>query len=430
MQFSTAKDLINWIEKEKRFTNTTSIERMKFYANLFGNPEKKFKSIHVTGTNGKGSTVAFLRNIYETKGLKVATFTSPYVTNFNERIYYNKKNISDDDLLKYGNLILAKYPLIEQSGYELPVFFDFITLLAFLYFADQKDLDLAVIEVGIGGRLDATNIIIPIASVITNVSYDHMKQLGNSLELILKEKLGIVKEGVPLITSIKDQSLIELCKKECEQKHSKLIVCDFSKLIIKKADLEKSIFIYQGNSEVEISLIGLHQIENACLVMEVVKECNNITKSFKRSFEVSNEILYEGLKKTKWPGRLEKVADDPLIYLDGGHNIGCLERICQFVSKLNYKYKRAIVAISMDKNIEEMVNLLDNTFDEIIFTHYSLARSAKSTNLFELSKCKNKFIIDDVKDCIAYVNNNKVEFSLFIGSLYLISEVRPYFLKN
>ena len=193
--FTDVNEFIKWVEIRSRFSKKVSLDNMRYFASLFGNPQNKFNSIHVTGTNGKGSTVSYLKNIYLKQNLNVATFTSPYIICFNERITYNNKFISDEDLLKYGNLIISKFQEIEESNHELPSFFEFITLLAFLYFADLKDLDIAIIEVGIGGRLDATNIITPLCSVITNIGMDHMSQLGDSKESILNEKLGIVKEN-------------------------------------------------------------------------------------------------------------------------------------------------------------------------------------------------------------------------------------------
>ena len=430
MHFDDVLTFKNWIENERRFTKSTTIERMKFYASLFDNPQNSFLSIHVTGTNGKGSTVAYLRTIFEKKGLKVGTFTSPYITIFNERIYYNHHYISDEDLLYYANLILDKYDLIDENHIERPTFFDFITLLCFLYFRDQRDLDIAVIEVGMGGRLDATNIINPLLSVITNVSYDHMEQLGNTLELITLEKLGIVKKCVPLITSIKENNLLELCKKKCNELSSELTIVDFNQLKIKKVDLERSTFDYKTKTNVEISLNGFHQIENACLIIDIIECWNKITKSFKQDFYISDEILYDGLISTKWPGRFELMNNNPLIYIDGGHNIGCINRICEFITSLNFKTKRCVVAISSDKEKEKMIEQLDKTFDELIFTHFTYKRSSNADALYEMSHAKNKILIEDIDDVINYVYNHQVDFTLFIGSLYFISEIRPKLMKN
>lgn len=420
--FTNINSFIEFVESRKRFSKKVSLENMEYFVSLFDHPENKFKSIHVTGTNGKGSTVSYLKNIYLKNGYNVATFTSPYVIKFNERITYNNEYISDEDLLKYGNMILSKYDYIENSGYELPGFFEFITLLAFLYFADLN-IDIAIIEVGIGGRLDATNVITPIASVITSVGMDHTEQLGSTKELILNEKLGIVKKRIPLFTAVKEDALINQMREKCFSTLSDFIKVDYENLKIKKMDLDSSIFSYKGFNDLKIKLPGMHQIENSILAIEVINFLNK-----KSNLRVSCELLYEGLISTTWPGRLECVSKNPLIYIDGGHNIDCIKRVCEFVNNLNFKYKRVVISISDDKDKKSMIDLLDHTFNELIFTKYTYKRSASSSELFELSNSSNKIIIKDIDEVIDYCFNNQCEFTLFIGSLYLISEIRPLIL--
>lgn len=421
--FNDINSFIEFVETRKRFSKKVSLENMYYFVSLFDHPEEKFKSIHVTGTNGKGSTVSYLKNIYLKNGYNVATFTSPYVIKFNERISYNNEYISDEDLLKYGNLILSKYDLIEQTGHELPGFFEFITLLAFLYFADLK-VDIAIIEVGIGGRLDATNVITPIASVITSVGFDHLEQLGNTKELILNEKLGIVKNEVPLFTAVKEEALINQMITKCKLFQSDFIKVDFKRLKIKNIGLDSSEFSYKDFENLVIKLPGVHQIENSVLAIEVVNYLNK-----KSNLKVSCELLYEGLISTTWPGRLECVSNDPLIYIDGGHNIDCIKRVCEFVDTLSFNNKRVVISISSDKDKKSMIELLDNSFNELVFTKYTYKRSATSNELYELSNSLNKKIIQDMNQVIDYCFNNKSEFTLFIGSLYLISEIRPLLLN-
>lgn len=421
--FSDINSFIEFVETRKRFSKKVSLENMEYFVSLFDHPEKKYKSIHVTGTNGKGSTVSYLKNIYLKNGYNVATFTSPYVIKFNERISYNNEYISDNDLLKYGNMILAKYDYIEENNHDLPGFFEFITLLAFLYFADLK-IDIAIIEVGIGGRLDATNVITPLASVITSVGLDHVEQLGDTKELILNEKLGIVKKGVPLFTAVKEDFLLQQMHCKCLESSSDLIKVDFERLKIKKLGLDSSKFSYKGFEDLEITLPGMHQIENSILAVEVANYLNK-----KSNLPLSCELLYEGLISTTWPGRLECVSKNPLIYIDGGHNIDCIKRVCEFVDSLSFNHKRVIISISNDKDKKSMIDLLDKTFDELVFTKYTYKRSATSNELYDLSNSNNKKIIHNMNDVIDYCYCNRCEFTLFIGSLYLISEIRPMILN-
>ena len=428
--FTDVNEFIKWVESRSRFSKKVSLDNMRYFASLFGNPQNKFKSIHVTGTNGKGSTVSYLKNIYLKQKLNVATFTSPYIICFNERITYNNKFISDEDLLKYGNLIVSKFQLIEECNHELPSFFEFITLLAFLYFADLKDLDIAIIEVGIGGRLDATNIITPLCSVITNIGMDHMTQLGNSKESILNEKLGIVKENSIFVTSIKEEHLLSIAKQKCENLNTTFVNVDFEALKIKKMDLDSSVFSYKGYEDLQINLLGLHQIENAILALEVVENLNKFFENKKSNFIVSSEILYEGLNATNWPGRFECISTKPLIFVDGGHNIDCINRVCEFVNSLSFNKKRVVVAISNDKDKQNMINKIDSSFDEIIFTKFTYTRSAESSELYKLSNSKNKLLFDSINEAVDYTLNNECDFTLFMGSLYLVSEIRPLILNK
>lgn len=416
-EFTDVKKFIEWVQIQKRFSKKENLDKIRYYCKLLNHPENKFKSIHITGTNGKGSTVAMLRSIFMHKGLNVATYTSPYITCFNERIGYNGENITDEDLLKYANIIIKKYPKIISDGVELPTFFEFVTLIAFQYFADIEELDVAIIEVGMGGRLDATNVISPILSIVTNVAYDHMQVLGDSLEAILNEKLGIVKDNIPVICGIKNKDLQMICQNVATLHNTIAIFPNYEKLIINQCDINENNFSYNDIVNLKVSLLGFHQIDNALVVIEAY----NILKTI---FNLNIIDLKEGLMNTKWIGRLEVVSSNPYILIDGSHNIDGVTRICEFVKKLKFNNKRAVISISHDKEVESMIKLVDQTFDEVIFTKYQYARSADADVLYDLSSCNNKKILSNINDAIDEVYKNPSDITIFMGSLYLVSEVR------
>lgn len=423
--FTDAKQFIEWVESQKRFSPKISLDKMEFYCSLFHHPEQKFKSIHVTGTNGKGSTVAYLTSIFKMAGLHVATFTSPYITIFNERIQYDQTFISDETLLQYGNLILSKYDEIRNHNYDLPSFFEFITLIAFLYFANLPDLDIAIIEVGMGGRLDATNVIRSELAIITNVAYDHMHILGDTLEKIAFEKMGIVKNKVPLICGVKEKNLQTYILSLCEERGSFVDFTFPTAFEIQKMDIYGSqIRLDNDFKELEIGLAGEHQIENALVALHSIQILNKKLKGQIRNFPISNVILKEGLKNVSWPGRLEILNQNPLIVTDGAHNIDGMSRICNFIQKLPYPYKRAVVSISKDKEKEKMIQYLDQTFDEIIFTKYSYARSATAEELYHLSVANKKICVETIDDACQYTLSHPCAFTIFIGSLYLVSDIK------
>lgn len=414
--FVDAKSFIEWVQSQKRFSKKTNLDNMKYFCKLLCNPESSFKAIHVTGTNGKGSTVAMLTSVLMAKGYNVGTFTSPYIECFNERIAFNTKPIDDDDLLKMANRVIEIYPILEENNFPKPTFFEFITLCAFCYFKSLNNLDYAVIEVGMGGRLDSTNVITPIVSIITNVALDHMQILGNNKEAILIEKLGIVKDNIPVVCGLKEENLKMIATNVANIHNSQIVFPKYNEVKNVKCDLSDTCFTYQGQ-DYQLSLLGFHQVENALLVIETF----NLLKD---NLKLSIQDLHNGLKNTKWVGRLEKINDDPVIYIDGGHNIDGISRITEFVKSLNIPNVRAVISISHDKELLPMIKMVDETFDEIIFTSYTYARSAKAEDLYNLSSSKNKKCIENLDVAVKYVLTNKKPITVFLGSLYLASEIR------
>lgn len=414
--FVDAKSFIEWVQSQKRFSKKTNLDNMKYFCKLLCNPESSFKAIHVTGTNGKGSTVAMLTSVLMAKGYNVGTFTSPYIECFNERIAFNTKPIDDDDLLKMANRVIEIYPILEENNFPKPTFFEFITLCAFCYFKSLNNLDYAVIEVGMGGRLDSTNVITPIVSIITNVALDHMQILGNTKEAILIEKLGIVKDNIPVVCGLKEENLKMIATNVANIHNSQIVFPKYSEVKNVKCDLSDTCFTYQGQ-DYQLSLLGFHQVENALLVIETF----NLLKD---DLKLSIQDLHNGLKNTKWVGRLEKINDNPVIYIDGGHNIDGVTRITEFVKSLNIPNVRAVISISHDKELLPMIKMVDETFDEIIFTSYTYARSAKAEDLYNLSSSKNKKCIENLDVAVKYVLTNKKPITIFLGSLYLASEIR------
>ncbi len=416
-KFTSVSSFIHWVQVQKRFSKKVSLDKMRFFCQTLGNPQNQFKSIHITGTNGKGSTVAMLTTILMNHGYHVGMYTSPYIQSFNERISYDFKPIDDASLLYFANQIIEKYDFFKEKGYEMPTFFEFITLLAFLYFANQKEMDYAIIEVGMGGRLDSTNVITPILSIVTNVALDHMAILGNTKEAILTEKLGIVKPTIPVVAGLKEDTLKQIATSRAKDSASCLSLVDYSSLKIKKCDLTGSLFDYKKYHDVKLSLLGFHQIENALVVLEAFEV-------LKEPLKLEYDKLLYSFANVSWIGRLEMVNEHPYVMMDGSHNIDGITRVCEFIRSLQLKNKRAVVSISHDKELQSMIDVLDKTFEEIVFTKYTYARSADAEELASLSKCKRKKVISDIDESILYVKKNPVDLTIFMGSLYLVSEVR------
>lgn len=415
-------EMIAFIQGLKRTTKKVSLDRFLAISNLYGSPHLGQKFIHVGGTNGKGSVVSFLKNILIEAGFSVASYISPYVVCFNERIELNNDYISDSDILEIGNLIISKFPLLEEKDIPLPTFFEFVTLMAFIYFKKKKP-DFCIIEVGIGGLLDCTNIIDPILSVISNVSYDHMNILGDTLKEIALNKLGIVKENRALIT-IENEEINDLFFNVTSEKHAKLILVkkdDIKNIELKDYELS---FLYKDYF-VKTNMVGLYQAENIAVSIEAILELNS-----RCNLNITKDNIIDGIKKTFWPGRFQIVSHEPLIIIDGAHNIDGIDRLVETVKTIKKDKKLVcIFAVSKDKAKDKMIKRLEEVSDEMIFSSFDYKRSDNPSELLDLAKdYENKRIISDIKPYVKDIKEKKKnEIYLFCGSLYFVSELLPLF---
>ncbi|MBN2504829.1 MAG: bifunctional folylpolyglutamate synthase/dihydrofolate synthase [Bacilli bacterium] len=415
--FQTLKEAQDWIENAHRFGEKLDLHRMHLACRKLGNPQTKFKSIHVAGTNGKGSTANYIKNILFDAKYKCGIYTSPYVVKFNERIGIDQYFISDADIVTYANRLQDLWDEIYAESGEQTTFFEILTLMAFLYFADSE-VDYAVIEVGLGGTLDATNVIMPEVACITNISYDHMKQLGNTLESIALNKLGIVKPGIPLISTIEDKSLFPLFYEVTAKHGSHLKIVDLTQISDVKIG-ETTTFAYRQELYA-LQLPGLHQVKNACLAIEVIRSLR-----VSNSLRITEENIKNGLKITTWPGRFEIFNSQ--IILDGAHNIGGIESLKQTLGAMySGKKIKCLFCMMKDKEHEKIIAELDNIVDEFHFTEIDYPRRANAIDLYNESHHPNKHVHTDFKAIFKALERLlKVDEVLLVtGSLYFISEVR------
>lgn len=410
-----------WIEQSKRFGDKFDLHRMEIACEKLGHPERKFPSVHVAGTNGKGSTTNYIKNILVSAGYKTGIYTSPYVVRFNERIGINDDDITDEAIVMYANRLKALWDEIERETGESVTFFEILTLMAFLYFADQL-VEIAVIEVGLGGTLDATNVIEPVVSVITNISYDHMKQLGDTLESIASNKLGIVKQHGHLITTVSQETLFEQFRTTCQSRQATIQLINTDGVTNAKYG-ETTSFDYQGQTY-QLSLPGVHQITNAVLALEVAKYL--ITKGY----GLKTENMQEGLQKTRWPGRFEIFNHN--IVLDGAHNVGGFASLHQSIQAIYPdKLIKCVFCMMKDKEHFQVIHELDTFVDEVVFTEIEYPRRADAETLYEESQHPKKSIEKDFRKAIdRFDTMTDQEVLLITGSLYFISEARKYILQK
>ena len=412
--FNDVVDAIYWIEHIKRKDKRENLNRMRKFLSLLNNPQKDYKTIHIAGTNGKGATCQIASSILINAGHTVGRFVSPYVLRFNERIVVNNEEISDSDLLRLTNLI---YPVVEKYNIEhndIIPFFEVVTALGFLYFK-EKNCDIACIECGLGGDLDATNIIDSKVCVIPSIGYDHMKTLGNTLEEIAIHKLGIVKKGAHLICGV-DKSLYNLFDNYTTRVGATLTKINSSDLNT-QINLDYTKFNYKG-IEYKTNLIGSFEALNSALAIEAATTIDS---------NIDINIIKKTLLNIFWPGRMEVISKNPLIFLDGGHNISAIEKVVETIKllKLNKNITVLYTALS-DKESDKVIKKLEEVASSFVITTLNDPRAKDPNVLLSEVSIKNKeIILNPIEALNKSVNNlSNNDCLLIIGSLHFVSILR------
>jgi dihydrofolate synthase / folylpolyglutamate synthase len=419
--YQQSLDYLYSLEKFGMIFGLTQVERI---LNAIGNPHKDIQAVHIGGTNGKGSTAAMMSSILQKEGYRVGLYTSPHLIRFTERIKVNGKEIEEEEVAELAGWVRKE---IEAVGITPPfTFFDFTTAMALHYFK-QKWVDVAILEVGLGGRLDSTNVVDPLLSIITNIAKDHEEYLGNSILKIAREKAGIIKRGKPLITAAKQPQVLRLFSKFCEAKGSPYYRVGKEFRYVRAEDED---FDYEGLNRklwgVHLNLKGFHQVINATTALGAIEILEDL------GYRVSTDAMIDGLREVDWPGRLEMVSSSPRVILDGAHNPAGALALKESLEK-EFEYQRLILLIGImkDKDIESMLHLLAPRADHIILTK---PHTDRATPPFLLKKAlgqngKKAEIAEDLKEAIERGLSLTQEEDLLCitGSLYTVGEARSYF---
>lgn len=434
MTIKTYDEALHFIHSRPRFKKKPTLDRMRLLLKKLGNPERGQRYIHVTGTNGKGSVVAMTRQMLMAHGLNVGSFTSPFITRFNERIAINGQPISDDDLIKYVNRIV---PVVQELDQELPdggpVEFEIDTAIMFCYFADH-DLDAVVLEVGIGGRWDSTNVIAdPVVSAIVTVGYDHMKYLGDTLAEIAQQKAGIIKSGHPVVVGHLPDEARGVVEHDADVKQSPVLEWsrDFS------AQLEKHHLIYPEitysglnlhQAHFKLSLAGDYQVENAAVALTTVQLFLD-----KNGIPFDLGAAQTALTDTKWPGRMELVNSEPLVILDGAHNLPGMKALVKTIQDdFQQRDVYILVAILADKQYDLMLGELAS-LSNVHITVTNFRGPYRGRHSAELSSVVKEIpshhpiqVSENWQQAMANIVSqmSSDDILLITGSLYFISDVR------
>ncbi len=422
------QEALDFIHGTYKFGSKLGLENITYLLELLGRPQEGLKIIHIAGTNGKGSTAAFLHGMLKAAGYRVGLYTSPYLQYFTERIQINGVDIPEERLASLTAVVKEKIEIMVAEGRNHPTEFEVVTALALLYYAEEK-VDYLVLEVGLGGRLDATNVVKnPLLSIITPIGFDHMQYLGNTLEAIAYEKGGIIKENGYTVVYPQSEAVLKVFKELCSSKSNQLTISEAVGLDISYSGIDYQQFsvVIQGKEykDIKIKLAGNHQIYNCCNALTAIE----VMKS-ERGLAINDEAIYKGLAETGWPGRMEVVKERPLTIIDGAHNIHGAEALRGNIKTLLGQYKiTLVIGMLEDKDIEGFLKLIIPLVDRVVTTRPDNPRAMGAEALKEkvISYGKPVYAHDDINEAIAKAEEltNENEVILYAGSLYMIGAVR------
>ncbi|CAG9608800.1 bifunctional folylpolyglutamate synthase/dihydrofolate synthase [Pseudoneobacillus rhizosphaerae] len=395
------------------------LDRIQEILASIGNPQNEIKTVHIAGTNGKGSTLQFLRTILMEAGYLVGSFTSPHILSVNDQISTNDGPISIE---KFEETIRYLIKIVEdKKKIELLTDFELLTVLSIVYFSRINKQDIILFETGMGGLQDSTNIIQPLVSIITNISLEHTAFLGNNLSDIAVQKAGIIKDHIPCVTAVKNIEALDVIKKYANEHHSSLYVLneDFA---ITSEGKDFTLHSPKTKYDLELHMKGQHQKENCSLAIVAAELLNK-----EHSFTIEHSHVENGVKNAFWPGRFERVSVRPDIILDGAHNDDAVQYL---VKTLKDEYPghnfQFLFGALKDKNSLAMIRMLEEIADKITFVDFDFPRAASAEQLEALSILENKSSASHLSDCLSteIKGLNEDDILVITGSLYLISEVK------
>ncbi|EXX85128.1 folylpolyglutamate synthase [Paenibacillus darwinianus] len=427
-----------WIEGLVPFGIRPGLERMKALLDTFGHPERRLKFIHVAGTNGKGSVCAYLTSVLIKCGYDVGTFTSPYITKFTDRFQYNGEDIPEQTVLELANEIKPQVEAMEATELGSPTMFEVSTLLAILYFGQTVFPDYVVWETGLGGRLDVTNVVTPVVSIITNVGHDHMDILGDTLEQVAREKAGIIKPGVPVVSAAADPEAVAVIREAAASCRSTLYLLgeQFHESPLMVREDEQSFRfegIFRTIEPLTVTLNGAHQRTNAAvavMTLEVLRQYYALI--------VEDADLQAGLREARWPGRLETVSREPRIVLDGAHNPEGMETLA-IALRDTYSFGKLHVMIGMlaNKNHRDTLRHILPLVDTLIITEPDFRKKLAADELRAMAAEAENGPADitvesDWRKALELLQRRTEpgDLAVVTGTLYLIADVRSRLLYN
>lgn len=426
------EEAIKYITEVGNFGSNYGLERTHKLLEYLGNPEKELKFIHIAGTNGKGSTTSMITEILMGSGYKVGMYTSPFIEEFEERIQINRNNIPKETLAALMDEVKLSVDKVIEDGYNHPTEFEIITVLMLLYFK-RENIDFGVIEVGLGGTLDSTNVITPILQVITSISFDHTNLLGNTLEEIAREKAGIIKKGIPTVIYPQQEEALNVIKNKCFEMDSELYIANSDNLKFESVvndDKPYQLLKYNDEIDILLPLLGEHQIINLSVAMKTIEVLNN-----RNITDISIDNITKSIKSVIWKGRLEVLSNNPYVVIDGAHNIQGIQTLSKNIKKyFEYDNLYLILGILADKDVEEMIKVITPMAKKVYAVTPNSIRAELAEDLKKeiIKYNENCQAYDDYKEAYLTALNDADENDLILasGSLYMVGDMRKIINKN
>lgn len=421
------KDALEYINESMKLGSVLGLDNVKELLKRLGNPQDKIPVIHVAGTNGKGSTIAFITSVLECAEYKVGRYISPTIFEYRERIQINGQNIQEKEFTNILERIIVIIENMIADGFGHPTAFEIETTAAFLHFLEQK-CDVAVIETGMGGREDATNVMEqPVCSVITSISIDHTTFLGNTIEAIAYEKAGIIKNNCPIIVANQEQKILDIIMKVSNEKNGNVTITNTSEIKNYIFGIKSQSFCYTsslGNSyqDIKIHMMGLYQINNCVNAIETIEILR------KKGYNIKHDCILDGLRKAKWHGRFERIGNEPTFIIDGAHNVGAAIKLKETIELYCTNQKIVfIIGVLADKEYDEICKILMPYASEVYAIEPDNIRKLEAT---ELSRCISKYNQNvvpadnsDIAVAKAIQSAGKEGVIVSFGSLFCIREV-------
>ncbi len=426
-------ETFNYLNQVNKKGIVLGLDSTRELMHRLGNPQDKIKTIHVAGTNGKGSAVAYISNILMASGYSVGEYISPIIFDYTDKIQLNGTNISKDEVATYITRIRKVCEKMVCDGLPHPTLFEIETAMAFLYFY-EKNVDFAVIEVGMGGETDSTNVIKnPVLSIIMSISLDHVGILGNTLAEIAKTKAGIIKENCDCILYQQNDEVMDVVKKACVNKNSKLTISDFSSITMNTSSIEGQCFSYKELENIQIKLLGAHQTKNAVVAIEAAMRLIDM------GYGITIDNILSGLANTRWPARFEVISSEPLIIIDGAHNPDAADvfadTVREYLSDYEITYIMGVLAdkdypaviektISLAKNVVTITPNNPRALDATTLAT-TISSIAKNNDMGKISVCASASLEAGLKSAISFYekSTSKKRAIIAYGSLSYLGEL-------